>query len=224
MSKVLTITPTDLMSVFKRMLGHSKLLMSKPHLIPKVGWGYFQTLVFGKPSLRTIEFAINTDCQSECTFCYATQNVHEDEEELSLEEIRRIWQEAKKLGAFSSIISGGEPTLRKDLVEILDAVEAKKNIVCMTTNAISLSEEKLKKIKEAGLSTLHLSLDSLDPADNDEQRGFEGHYNQVEWVIKWAKEIGFNVALSTVAGHDNKEKIEQMMEFCKERKLHWSSL
>jgi MoaA/NifB/PqqE/SkfB family radical SAM enzyme len=219
MSKVLTITPTDLMSVFKRMLGHSKLLMSKPHLIPKVGWGYFQTLVLGKPSLRTIEFAINTDCQSECTFCYATQNVHEDEEELSLEEIRRIWQEAKKLGAFSSIISGGEPTLRKDLVEILDAVEAKKNIVCMTTNAISLSEEKLKKLKEAGLSTLHLSLDSLDPADNDEQRGFEGHYNQVERVIKWAKEIGFNVAISTVAGHDNKEKIEQMMEFCKERKI-----
>ena len=207
------------MTVFRRMLGHSALLMKKPHLIFKVGWGYFQTLVLGKPSLRTIEFAINTDCQSECEFCYATQNVHETEQELSVEEIRRIWREAKKLGAFSSIISGGEPTLRKDLLEILDAVEAKKHIVCMTTNAIALTEEKLKKLKEAGLSTFHFSLDSIDPEDNDRQRGYEGHFDQVERCIKWAKKLGFNIAISTVAGHDSKEKIKRMIQFCKDRQI-----
>ena len=209
----------DLLSIFKRMLGHSTLLMKKPHLIIKVGWGYFSTLILKRPTLRTIEFSVNTDCQSECEFCYSTQNVSNSDEELSLEEIRRIWQEAKSLGAFSSIISGGEPTLRKDLVEVLEAVEAKKHIVCMTTNAIALNESRLAKLKEAGLSTIHFSLDSLDPDENDKIRGYEGHYAQVIRCIQWAKKLDYNIAISTVAGHGDKKKIENMIEFCRERKV-----
>lgn len=209
----------DLFSVFKRMLSHSTLLMKKPHLIFKVGWGYFSTLILKKPTLRTIEFSINTDCQSECEFCYSTQNVSNSEPELSLEEIRSIWQEAKSLGAFSSIISGGEPTLRQDLVEVLEAVEAKKYIVCMTTNAIALNESRLARLREAGLGTIHFSLDSLDPDENDKIRGYEGHYAQVIRCIKWAKNLGFNVAISTVAGHGDKKKIESMIKFCRERKV-----
>lgn len=209
----------DLLIIFKRMLGHSTLLMKKPNLIFKVGWGYFSTLVLKRPTLRTIEFSVNTDCQSECEFCYSTQNVSQSEPELSLEEIRRIWQEAKKLGAFSSIISGGEPTLRQDLVEVLEAVEAKKHIVCMTTNAIALNESRLARLKEAGLSTIHFSLDSLDPDENDKIRGYTGHYAQVIRCIKWAKDLGYNIAISTVAGRGDKRKIERMIEFCKERKV-----
>ena len=83
------------------MIAHSSLLLQKPHLIVLVGWGYFRTLVLRRPTLRTVEFSINTDCQSECDFCYSTQNVSDTHEELSLEEVRRIWAEAKKLGAFS---------------------------------------------------------------------------------------------------------------------------
>ncbi|MZH02043.1 MAG: radical SAM protein [Nitrospinae bacterium] len=209
----------DLFTIFKRMLGHSRLLMKKPHLIFKVGWGYFSTLILRRPTLRTIEFSVNTDCQSECEFCYSTQNVSDSEDELSLEEIRRIWQEAKKLGAFSSIISGGEPTLRKDLVEVLEAVEAKDHIVCMTTNAIALNESRLEKLKEAGLSTIHFSLDSLDPDENDKIRGYKGHYAHVIRCIQWAKNLDYNIAISTVAGHGDKKKIEKMIEFCKERKV-----
>ena len=193
--------------------------MKKPHLIFKVGWGYFSTLILRRPTLRTIEFSVNTDCQSECEFCYSTQNVSDSEDELSLEEIRRIWQEAKKLGAFSSIISGGEPTLRKDLVEVLEAVEAKDHIVCMTTNAIALNESRLEKLKEAGLSTIHFSLDSLDPDENDKIRGYKGHYAHVIRCIQWAKNLDYNIAISTVAGHGDKKKIEKMIEFCKERKV-----
>jgi len=213
------MTFTDIIIIIKRMLGHSMLLIKKPHLIPRVGWSYFSTLVLRRPTLRTIEFSINTDCQSECEFCYSTQNVSNSEAELSLEEIRRIWQEAKSLGAFSSVISGGEPTLRKDLVQVLEAVEAKKYIVCMTTNAIALNESKLEKLKEAGLGTIHYSLDSLDPDENDKIRGYEGHYAQVMRCVGWAKNLGFNVAISTVAGHGDKEKIESMIEFCKEKQI-----
>lgn len=209
----------NLTSIIKRMLGHSSLLMKKPHLIFKVGWGYFSTLILKRPTLRTIEFAINTDCQSECDFCYSTQNVSKEQPELSVEEIKRIWQEAKALGAFSSIISGGEPTLRQDLIEVLEAVEAKKHIVCMTTNAIALNESRLARLHEAGLGTIHFSLDSLDPDENDKIRGYEGHYAQVIRCIKWAKNLGFNVAISTVAGHGDKKKIESMIKFCKERKV-----
>ena len=175
MSQVLTITPTDLISIFKRMLGHSKLLMSKPHLIPKVGWGYFQTLILGKPSLRTIEFAINTDCQSECVFCYATQNVHEDEEELSLEEIRRIWQEAKKLGAFSSIISGGEegcssPKYSSSFINLLRNAKAvsiflsSSRFVCLPGSSCLLSVSRIG-FKNSNYET-RLSKNSARPYRN----------------------------------------------------------
>lgn len=209
----------DLLTLIKRMLGHSMLLLKKPHLILIVGWGYFRTLVLRRPTLRTVEFSINTDCQSECEFCYSTQNVNATQPELSVDEIRRIWQEAKKLGAFSAVISGGEPTLRKDLVEVLEAIEAKDHIVCMTTNAIALTEAKLEKLKNAGLGTIHFSLDSIDAKENDKLRGYEGHFDQVERCIKWAKSFGLNVAISTVAGRNDKNKIERMIAFCKERKI-----
>ena len=201
------------------MIAHSSLLLAKPHLIFAVGWGYFRTLILNKPTLRTVEFSINTDCQSECEMCYSTQNVSDSSPELSLEEIRRIWREAKKLGAFSSVISGGEPTLRKDLLAVLEAIEARRYIVAMTTNAIALNKEKLSQLKEAGLGTIHFSLDSLNAEENDRIRGYKGHFTQVEKCVDWAKDLGFNVALSTVAGTNDQLKVQKMIDYCKGKKI-----
>ena len=63
-------------------------------------------------------------------------------------------------------LTGGEPTVRKDLIEIVQDMGMLFKHVGMTTNG-TLLPRKLERLKEAGLTHLNLSLDSLIPEKNE---------------------------------------------------------
>jgi cyclic pyranopterin phosphate synthase len=81
---------------------------------------------------------------------------------MSLEEIRRLVHGFSSLGFQKVRITGGEPTLRKDILEIIETISSQKNIknIALTTNAFRL-RSLLPDLKKAGLSALNISLDSL---------------------------------------------------------------
>ncbi|HAB52496.1 MAG TPA: hypothetical protein DCE80_10070 [Ignavibacteriales bacterium] len=198
---------------------HTRVIKRRYKLIPKIVLGYAKTLLLGQNVLRTIEFALLTECNSKCIMCYASKMKKEDDKYLSVEEYRNVWKQASRLGAFSVILSGGEPTLRKDLFDIISVMDPKNTIFALVTNSLNLNKSFLTDLKVAGIETIHFSLDSTNELVNDQVRGAQGHFQKVIESIEIAKSLGMTVCLSTVIMHNGMDKMKEMVCFAKENDI-----
>lgn len=98
-------------------------------------------------------------CNMKCPICLASANEYE-EQDLPLETIRKLMSRGKRI---KLDLMGAEPTLRKDLVDILREAHEKGHITALHTNGIRLGEEGyLKSLVEAGLDEVHLQFDGFN--------------------------------------------------------------
>ncbi len=193
---------------------NAPILFSKPSLLVPMGIGIFKGVILKQPVLRYLELQVTTECNQKCESCFASNATIPGRKQLSLNEIKSIWRELKQNGVFQGIITGGEPTVRKDLFDILKILETHKYMFGMTTNAILLTKEYVRDLKRIGLDYLAISLNSMNPIENDRQRGTSGHFEKVMQTIEWAKEYKLPVGLSTVLSHQNFDDFERMAQFC----------
>ncbi|MBF0134693.1 MAG: radical SAM protein [Magnetococcales bacterium] len=200
-------------------VGHARIIKPRPKLVIRILTGYARTLLLGQTVLRTMELALLTECNSKCDMCYAAKVKQPEKTYLTVAEYADLWQQARKLGTFSVLLSGGEPTLRRDILDIMAVLDPKNTIIGMTTNASRLTPDFLQALQQAGLNTLHLSLDGLDPATNDRIRGMKGHFDMVMNAIEDAQSAGLHVFLSTVVHHEGLDKMRAMVEFARKRKV-----
>ena len=118
--------------------------------------------------IRYLRVSVTDRCNYRCIYCMPEEGVplkgHDDI--LSYEDIVRISEGAVNLGFDRVRLTGGEPLVRRRierLVAMLSSIDG-LNEVAMTTNASLLTRDKAKRLKEAGLSRINISLDTLDPA------------------------------------------------------------
>lgn len=198
---------------------HSSIVMKRPKVILRILQGLYISTLLRCDRLRIVEFVINHECNSNCIMCYATKYAIKGKEPLTPQEYKNVWRQCVELGAFLAVIEGGEPILRKDLFDIIDALDPWNNIIVLVSNSIGLDRKKLKELKGAGIAVLHLSLDGASPETNDKIRGHRGHFNRVMEVVKDAKELDFHVYFSSVLKHSNKEEYLKIIELASKLKV-----
>lgn len=185
-----------------------------------------------KPGLPvTFNFTVTNLCQSRCKTCLIwnryQQHPTEAKNELTLNEIQKIFDSIKgKIYFFN--ISGGEPTLRNDLPEIIRAacLAFKPSIIHVPTNAIApkrverMIEQSLKYMEEIGWDypfTVKPSLDGLG-AEHDDIRGSPGNFERVLETVHRLKKLqkrypNLYVELGTVISRYNLDKIDEIASF-----------
>ncbi|CAM5216308.1 GTP 3',8-cyclase MoaA [Alishewanella longhuensis] len=111
-----------------------------------------------------LRLSVTESCNFRCSYCLPDGNDCDSRSgELNLTEIRRLVTAFAKLGTRKVRITGGEPSLRKDLTEIIATCKAVPGIekVALTTNGYRLQRDALAW-QEAGLDAVNVSVDSLD--------------------------------------------------------------
>lgn len=120
-----------------------------------------------------VYFSLTNRCNLRCKMCDISKNSDNVEDELTTKEVKNIIQQIKEMGIKHLIFSGGEPFLRKDLLEILEfAVKNDIEMVDIITNGILLNDHIIQKLIEIKLNHITFSLDGLRDT-NDEIRGKE---------------------------------------------------
>src|SRR4029453_16514315 len=132
---------------------------------------------FARPYV--ISWNLTYRCNLACEHCYldrgpkplvGTENFA-DRSELSTEECFRVIDE---IAAFApeclTILTGGEPLLRRDILEIVRRAAERGLWVVVGTNGVSITENVARRLAEAGARGLSLSLDALDPDRHDRFR------------------------------------------------------
>ncbi|GAB6134501.1 tetraether lipid synthase Tes [Thermococcus prieurii] len=119
-----------------------------------------------------LNIVLTNRCNLSCWYCFFYAKEGQPIYEPTLEQIRMMLRNAKKqypVGANAVQFTGGEPTLRDDLIEIIKiAKEEGYDHVQLNTDGIKLAfePELVKKIREAGTNTLYLSYDGMTPQTN----------------------------------------------------------
>ncbi|MGC8515063.1 MAG: GTP 3',8-cyclase MoaA [Thermoplasmata archaeon] len=166
---------------------------------------------FGRP-VSSLRVQVNTTCNFKCFFCHM-EGTGIQANQLSRDEIIRIIKVAAKLGINKVKFTGGEPTLRSDIVDIVRETRAiVSGEISMTTNGTRLTAIATE-LKKAGLDRINISMHSIDPGAFEFITGMDALDRVVEG-IKAAQRAGLNpvkvnfVALKGI----NEDQIWKMIE------------
>ena len=169
---------------------------------------------FNRP-ITSLRISLTQKCNMNCFFC------HQEGEnnflgEMTPQEIETIVKAASKLGIDKVKLTGGEPLLRPDIIEIVEHISPHVKEVSMTTNGVFL-EEKACELRKAGLKRVNISLHTLK-ADGFKAITCIDDPEQVKRGIYSAIKCGLNpVKLNMVVIKGlNHDEIPSMIEFAKE--------
>ena len=177
---------------------------------------------FGRP-VDGLRISITDACNFACIYCHREGVISEEERaggrQMRAEELGRITKLAVELGITKFKLTGGEPTLRPDIADVvaeMGAVEGVRDL-SMTTNGSRLAELAYE-LAEAGLMRVNVSLDTLDPEKFKFITG-RGKLDEVLAGIEAALDAGLRpVKLNMVLLRGlNDGEIWDMVEFARER-------
>ena len=117
-------------------------------------------------NITYLRISVTDKCNLRCRYCMPEEGVckRSHEEMMTEDELVTAVKAAASLGIQKVRITGGEPLVKRNIVSICRRVAAVEGIreVCLTTNGILLPKLG-KQLREAGVSRINLSLDTLDP-------------------------------------------------------------
>lgn len=155
-------------------------------------------------------------CTAKCSICNYWKNPSDPDEELTLNEIQEGFNKIFTYGCRTVNFTGGEPTLRPDLEEIIGYASRLGMWTSLVTNGSFLTRERIRGLKNAGLDNLLVSLDSADSDTHDKQRGVKGSYDKVIDCLNWMRDDflrGHRIGgIMCVISDMNVHHIEQIME------------
>ncbi len=165
-----------------------------------------------RPGVIHFAMYLTDKCNMNCIHC-ATDRKPRDE--LSVKKwcqiIENLETSLQKQGRHGTYIwFGGEPTLRKDIGEIMKYCCEKDYNHAIITNGVKFTEEFAKMCKDYEMSHVFVSFDSADPKKNDKIRGFPNSLSYAEKAIKTCHKYGLFVCASMTIMRQNIDELEEM--------------
>jgi len=174
---------------------------------------------FGR-SVKKLRISVTDRCNMRCIYCMPFNNTtwFKQDNILSYNQIIRITKIFATLGIEKIKITGGEPTIRPQLDEFVKSLSCINGIksISMTTNGLLL-KDKIIKLKEAGIESVNISLDTFNSNKFKSMTGIEGGLDTVLDSINLANEAGLKVKINTVVMKGwNDDEIENFVQFARQ--------
>ena len=146
-------------------------------------------------------------CNQKCTFCYAAGQKMSSAKELTTHEWKRIIDKLWAARVPMVTFTGGEPTLRDDLADLVG--HAKKFVTRVNTNGVNVTPKLASDLVREGLDSMQVTLYSYDPAIHNSLVGVERFEDTVQG-IKNALEAGLDVSVNTPLCKKNSDYIKTL--------------
>jgi MoaA/NifB/PqqE/SkfB family radical SAM enzyme/ubiquinone/menaquinone biosynthesis C-methylase UbiE len=141
----------------------------------------------GRTAIQSVDLALTNACIFNCWHCYNAGRVVSD---LPTEALQRVVTRLQDLGAIVVNFTGGEPCLRKDLIEIVSKLRDDSCGILATTG-YGFTDVLAERLRDTRVYSISISLDSADETEHDTRRGRPGAYKIALRAIETAKKHGF---------------------------------
>lgn len=168
------------------------------------------------PPLRFLMFKMTNYCNSNCAYCSHAVRAEREEvkSELSFSLVSDVIRQAKELGVTAVSVNGGEPLLRKDILQIISLCEKSGITPVLMTNGLILPQY-WRELGEAELKYIIISVDSFDKENYEMQRGasFESAMEGIEAALKMREKYGnVSIHVTSVLTKENAALLPGMIE------------
>ena len=154
-------------------------------------------------------------CPLKCAFCSNPTDLDDLDNELSTEEWKKVIRDAKNMGSMQIGFSGGEPTLRKDLEELVEEANSLGYYTNLITSGIGLTTKRLERLKKAGLRHIQLGMQSSEPMTTHWISGVDCFDKKIA-IAKEIKRLGFPMVLNVPISKINIHLVPQIIELAAE--------
>ncbi|HUJ38211.1 MAG TPA: pyrroloquinoline quinone biosynthesis protein PqqE [Hyphomicrobium sp.] len=157
-------------------------------------------------------------CPLQCPYCSNPLELERVNTELSTEEWQKVMRQAAQLGILQIHLSGGEPTVRRDLEEIVKTAADAGLYTNLITAAVLLTKERLQKLKDAGLDHVQISIQDVDAAAENADRiaGYKGGSEKKKLVAGWVRELGLPLTINAPIHRHNIKNVEAIIDYAVE--------
>lgn len=162
------------------------------------------------PRPYTLVAELTYRCPLRCVYCSNPVDFHRSRAELSTDEWRRVFCEAAELGVMQLHLSGGEPVLRDDLVELIEQARACDLYTNLITGGTLLDDDKLRHYREAGLDHIQLSIQGAARESAEMVAGVRSHRKKLD-VARLIRQIGFPLTLNVVIHRLNIAEVPELI-------------
>lgn len=167
--------------------------------------------------LDEFEVSVTSACNLRCTHCSVMPGRYSDPRDLSLEKITGVLHDGAAAGATRLDITGGEPTVRPDLEEIVRRARTLGFNVKLLSNGTLLTPERLRSLHEAGLSVLAVSIDgSTRDVHAATHTVSQGMFERSLTALKEARKLGLLVKVNTVVSRRNLNDLPRLVALVKD--------
>ena len=166
---------------------------------------------------RGIDLNFNNACNLTCSYCFTNSPIGDHAKEtLDLEMVASIADQADDLGIFEFDLQGGELLLRPNLLfQVLEAIRPERFYLYLTTNGFFLDKKMARRLADANVGRVSVSVDSFNEKTHDEIRGRKDSWRRAMDALKNVQEVGIDPYLNITVGHYNafSEDIEMLCKY-----------
>ncbi len=151
-------------------------------------------------------------CPLRCPYCSNPVELARQAVELDTATWLRVFREAAELGVLQLHLSGGEPTLRRDLPELIRGAAQAGLYTNLITAAVTLDAARVQVLAEAGLDHVQVSFQDTEAGSADRIGGYAGGHAKKLIAAQAIRAAGLPLTLNAVVHRQNLERLPAMIE------------
>jgi len=155
-------------------------------------------------------------CPLQCPYCSNPLELERANTELTTAEWQDVMRQAARLGVLQIHLSGGEPTARRDLEEIVETAANVGLYTNLITAGVLLSRERLVRLAAVGLDHVQLSIQDVDPENADRIAAYPGGSVKKREVARWVKELELPLTINAPIHRQNIHSMQAIIDYAVE--------
>lgn len=160
------------------------------------------------------QFEVTQKCNFDCYYCY--EKSLRTRKDMTLEEIKRAIDILDDLGVAFIELTGGEPLVRKEILEILKYINSKNFIISIITNGYNLTEEIAEELAKGQVFHIRLSLLAANENKCDELTKVKGSFQKTVNAARILKKYNIKFVMTSVITNQNINEYDEYKELEKE--------
>jgi radical SAM protein with 4Fe4S-binding SPASM domain len=163
-----------------------------------------------------VSYSITTKCNLRCKHCYSNSVEQAAPDELPTQDAFRLMDDLSKWGIGLLVIDGGEPLCREDLLDVVRYASSKGIRTTIGSNGTLIDEATAKKLLEAGVKSVAISVDGADAQTHDSFRGISGSFEQALKGAEACCNAGLPFQFNMVVRKQTLSQVEDMLRLAVE--------
>jgi len=150
-------------------------------------------------------------CPLHCPYCSNPIDLARSQSELSTSDWKRVFTQARELGALQLGLSGGEPLIRRDLEELIAHAHTLGFYQTLVTSAVGLTRDRAVRFKEAGLEHVQISFQDSEKEIAEKIAGTRSWEAKLQ-AAGWVKELDFAFSVNVVLHRANLDHLTEIID------------